>query len=310
MAGETLHTKYRPTTLEEVVGQDHIKKGLAATLAERKQQAFLFEGPSGTGKTTLARICARELGCSEVIEIDAATHTGVDEMRKIAERANFKALGGDGGKAFIIDECHRLSKQAWESLLKDIEEPPAGVFWFFCTTEPTRILQTIRSRCVTYTLKDVPYRALMKLLAHVAQREGLSVPEDVLDAAADNALGSPRQALVNLTTVKHAENAAAALDALNRTPAVKEAIDLARVIMRPNFEFADAMAICKDLKDEHPEGIRHVVRGYATTVILNSPNDRWPRGVLLAFEKPAIDTNQIGDIIARIITLEKWKGAK
>lgn len=307
---ETLHTKYRPTTLEEVVGQDHIKKGLAATLAEGKQQAFLLEGPSGTGKTTLARICARELGCSEIIEVDGATHTGVEKMREVAARANFKSLDGDGGKAFIIDECHRLSKQAWESLLKDIEEPPAGVFWFFCTTEPTRILATIRSRCVTYTLKDVPYRALMKLLADVSQREGLNVPEDVLDAAADNAHGSPRQALVNLTTVKHAENAAAALDALNRTPAVKEAIDLARLISKPSYTFDAAVEICKGMKDENPEGIRHVVRGYMTTMILNSPSERWPRGVLLAFEEPAREQNQIGDILCRLITLEKWKGAK
>ncbi|ARB06153.1 clamp loader of DNA polymerase [Dinoroseobacter phage vB_DshS-R5C] len=303
---ETLHTKYRPTTLEEVVGQDHIKKGLAATLAEGKQQAFLFEGPSGTGKTTLARICAKDLGLAEVIEIDAATHTGVDAMREVASRANYVSMDGSG-KAFIVDECHRLSKQAWESLLKDIEEPPAGVFWFFCTTEPNKILPTIRSRCVTYTLKDVPYRALMRLLDDVSKREGLELPEDVLDAAADNAHGSPRQALVNLTTVKHAENASDALAALNRLAGSKAAFDLAKMIIKPQYQFADAMALLKEIKSEPPESIRHTVRAYATTAILNSPDNRWARGVLMAFIEPAVDHNQISDIVARLITMEKWK---
>jgi len=120
-SNQTLHTKYRPTTLDEVVGQDHIQEGLKAVVDVGKQQAFLFEGPSGTGKTTLARIVAAELGCLDVREIDAATHTGVDKMREIASGAHFVSLEG-GNKAIIVDECHRLSRQSWESLLKDIEE--------------------------------------------------------------------------------------------------------------------------------------------------------------------------------------------
>jgi len=306
MTGETLHTKYRPTTLDEVVGQDHILDGLRAQLAAGTQQAFLFEGPSGTGKTTLARICAAELNCPEVIEIDAATHTGIDAMREVAERSRFVSMDG-GGKAIIVDECHRLSKNAWDSLLKDIEEPPAGVYWFFCTTEGNKVIKTVRTRCVTHTLKDVPWRKLLGLLSQVATAEGIDVPEEVLDVCAEEANGSPRQALVNLTTVAHCTNENDARAALNRLAGSKEAFDFAKMISKKTYQFADACALLKELKDVPPESIRHTVRAYATTTILGSPDNMWARGVLLAFETPCVDQNQVSDILCRLITMEKWK---
>lgn len=307
MTGETLHTKYRPTALHEVIGQEHIMAGLRTVIHDAVQQAFILEGPSGCGKTTIARIMAKDLGCTEVIEIDAASHTGVDAMREISNRANFTSLDG-GGKAFIVDECHRMSKQAWESLLKDIEEPPVGVFWIFCTTEGHKIVKTIRTRCVSFTLHSVAYKPLLRLLAQVATAEGLDVSDDVLDAAADAADGSPRQALINLTAVSGSESASAANDILSRAPAGKVAFDFARMICKQTYDFGDACVMLKTMKDAQPENIRHTVRAYATTVVLNDASNRWARGVLLAFEKPCIDMNQISDIVCRLITLEKWKG--
>ena len=302
---DSLHTKYRPDSLDKVIGQNHVVGPLRDVIERRDQHAFLFEGPSGTGKTTLARIVAKELGCDDVIEIDAASHTGVDAMREIAQRANYVTLGG-GGKAFIIDECHRLSRQAWESLLKDIEEPPAGVFWMFCTTEGAKVIKAVQTRCMAISLREVPYRPLLRLVSEVAEAEGMSLPDDVLDAAAEAADGSPRQALVNLAAVRTAENASQAHDILSRIPAGKEAFNLAQMICKPNYQFADACKLLKELKDVQPETIRHTVRAYATTMVLNG-GDRWARGVLLAFEKPAIDQNQISDILCRLITMEKWK---
>lgn len=299
---ESLHTKYRPSTLDEVVGQDHIKDGLSAQLAAGTQQAFLFEGPSGTGKTTLARLCASQLGATDVIEIDAATHTGVDAMRQIAEKANFMSLSG-GGKAFIVDECHRLSKQAWESLLKDIEEPPAGVYWFFCTTEPEKILKTIRTRCVTHTLRDVPYRALMQLLDRVAKAEGLDISEDILDICAEEAAGSPRQALVNLTATMHAKNASEAAAALSRAPGSKEAIDLARMLSKP-WTLKDAAAMCSELKNENPESVRMTVYHYYLTAVLGGPLN--PGLIVLdEFSTPCDERNKIGDIMLRLTRIKK-----
>jgi DNA polymerase-3 subunit gamma/tau len=308
MTGEALHTKYRPTTLDDVVGQDHIKAGLSAVLAAGKQQAFLFEGPSGTGKTTLARICAKALGCTDPREIDAATHTGVDSMREVAEGARFVSMDG-GAKAFIVDECHRLSKQAWESLLKDIEEPPVGVYWFFCTTEGNKVPNTIQTRCVTYSLQEVSWRKLLGLLSKVATAEGLDIADDVLDVCAEEASGSPRKALVNLTMVSHCKSADEARQSLNRMKGGKEAFDLAQLLIKKEYTFEAACAILKELKEVTPESIRHTVRAYATTTVLGSPGNTWARGVLMAFEAPCVDQNQISDILCRVITLEKWKRA-
>ncbi|HEY7822705.1 MAG TPA: ATP-binding protein [Acidimicrobiia bacterium] len=301
MTGASLHTKYRPTTLDEVVGQNHVKKGIQAFLDDGKQQSVIFEGPSGTGKTTLARICARALGIEEVIEIDAASNTGVDAMREISDRANYVSMGG-GGKAFIVDECHRLSKQAWESLLKDIEEPPAGVYWFFCTTEGPKVLPTIRTRCQTFALQEVPYRALLGLLDRVAKAEGLNVSEDVLDLAADAAGGSPRQALVNLQTVAHAETPQEAAAALNRAGGPKEAIDLARLLAK-EWSLSQAVAILKDMGDASPEGVRRVVFQYFLTIALGGNLNHLI--VLDEFERRADDDNKMGDILLRLTRIKK-----
>lgn len=301
MTGESLHTKYRPASLDDVVGQDHIKNGLSAVLAEGKQRAFLFEGPSGTGKTTLARICASQLGASEVIEIDAATNTGVDDMRKVSESARYVSLDG-GGKAFIIDECHRLSKQAWDSLLKDIEEPPAGVTWFFCTTEGNKVPATINTRCAVYSLKEVGYRPILRLLSRVVEAEGIVLPEDVLDVAASEAGGSPRRALVNLTTVKHAQSAAEAQAALNRATGSKEAVDLARLLSR-DWSMADAMKILVDLGDESPESVRMTVFHYHMKIALGG--NMKSLVVLDEFEKTADDRHKMGDIILRLARIKK-----
>jgi len=294
----SLHTKYRPTTLDEVVGQDHVKKAIAAVLSAGQQQAFMFDGPSGTGKTTLARLCASQLGCSNIIEVDAASHTGVEAMREVAARANFASLDG-GGKAFIVDECHRLSKQAWESLLKAIEEPPAGVFWFFCTTEPDRVLPTIRTRCVTFSLKDVPYRAILRLVASVARKEGLELPEEVLDVAADLANGSPRQALVNLATVKHCTTEDEAREALNRARGSAEAVDLARALAKKDW--TAAFKVLRSIKDE-PESVRMTVFHYFVGIFMREQGapDQWVFTVLGQFEAPSTDRNKMGDVLLRV----------
>lgn len=301
MAGESLQTKYRPKTLDEVRGQHHIKAGLSAVLAEGKQQAFLFDGPSGTGKTTLARICAAAMDCTEVEEIDGATHTGVESMRETAAHANYRPLDG-GNRAFIVDECHRLSRQAWESLLKDIEEPPKGVYWFFCTTEPEKIIKTVQTRCVQFTLKEVAYKQLLMLLADVCTAEGLDVSEDVLDVCADTAGGSPRQALVNLATVKHCTTAEEAKAALNRAPGSKEAVDLARMLAK-SWTFPDAVALLKSLGSESPESVRLTVFHYHLAIALEG--NMASLIILDEFEKMSDDRHKMGDILLRLARIKK-----
>ena len=141
MQNQDLARKYRPQSWKQVIGQDAAIKSLRATLKAGGKHGFLFTGPSGVGKTTVARILAAAVGCEahNLLEIDAATHTGIDAMRAVSEGVAYKAFGDSPVKVMIIDEAHSLSKAAWQSLLKVVEEPPEHAYWVFCTTEPGKI---------------------------------------------------------------------------------------------------------------------------------------------------------------------------
>ena len=174
---EPLHIKYRPRSLQDVRGQDAVVDSLTTALKKStRPHSFIFTGPSGCGKTTLARILAEKFGCSpqNVIEIDAATNNGIDSMREVTSTLRYNGFGDTPNKAIIIDECHALSKAAWQSLLKSVEEPPAHVFFFFCTTENGKVPETINTRCQSYFLKPLRFDDLMDLLEFVVDEEALA----------------------------------------------------------------------------------------------------------------------------------------
>ena len=176
-----LYRRYRPDTFQDVIGQDHVTVPLMAALrGDRVTHAYLFSGPRGCGKTTSARILARCLNCErfptdtpcgacpscrdlatggpgslDVVEIDAASHNGVDDARDLRERASF-APARDRYKIFILDEAHMVTPQGFNALLKLVEEPPAHVKFIFATTEPEKVIGTIRSRTHHYPFRLVP----------------------------------------------------------------------------------------------------------------------------------------------------------
>lgn len=297
----------RPTTFAEVIGQDHVVKSLSRIIEERKHSSFIFEGPSGIGKTTLARICAAELGCTgfDLHELDAASNSGVDDMRALADKQNSFSMSG-GARVFIIDECQRLSKNAWDALLKAVEEPPEGNYWFFCTTEISKVPRTIRTRCAEFKLKAVAVQPIMDLITKVRDEECLAVDDEVLSNIAGSAGGSPREALVRLQQADGLdEDEVEAL--LEPEQALPMAFDLARLISKNSFDIKDAMALCTSMKKESPEGIRQVVRAYFTTFVLRAPSNKYALGVLAEFEKPAVEQNRITDIVMRLARINKWK---
>ena len=221
-----LYRKYRPGSFAEVMGQAHVTDPLRQALAnDRISHAYLFSGPRGCGKTSSARIMARSLNCAQgptpdpcgvcdscvalapngpgsldVIEIDAASHNGVDDARDLRERAFFAPVSSRF-KVYIIDEAHMVTTAAFNALLKLVEEPPDFVKFIFATTEPENVLQTIRSRTHHYPFRLMSPKALTELLARVVGSEGVTVDESVLPLVVRAAAGSARDGLSILDQV-------------------------------------------------------------------------------------------------------------
>lgn len=196
--------KYRPAAFDEMVGHAAVLDPLRRAIAgNTTPHAYLFTGGAGLGKTTLARIVASAVG-AEALEIDAASNNGVDDMRQLVEMGNHMALTGAGKRLFIIDECHALSKPAWQAILKIVEEPPAHLFIALCTTELSKVPETIVSRCYHTALRGLKPDELGDLLQVVAELEGWQVLPDVLQAVVQAAGGSPRKGLSMLQAVHDA----------------------------------------------------------------------------------------------------------
>ena len=272
MAKGDLHTRYRPETFDDVVGQDAVCKSVQNALKKGTAHSFIFTGPSGVGKTTLARIVAREVGCTweNLIEVDAATNTGIDAMRDVAAGAMYAGLGSNPTRVYIIDEAHALSKGAWQSLLKIVEEPPSHVYWVFCTTEPSKIPDTIVTRCNVYPLSAVSKDNIFALLQDIADDEKMDTEEDVLYLIAERCGGSPRRALTMLSRCEECSTRKEAAALLNEMSEEGEAVDLCRALVRGERNWAALMKIVGKLQEINPESVRIVVMAYMTKVAMGS----------------------------------------
>jgi DNA polymerase-3 subunit gamma/tau len=193
-----LYRKYRPQTFSDVVGQEQAVDLLTGAIKQQKiSHAYLFCGGRGTGKTTVARIVARDIGCNDedIIEIDAASNRGIDEIRELREAVRTAPFSSPY-KVYIIDEAHMLTKEAANALLKTLEEPPSHVIFILATTDPEKLPQTIVSRCQKVVFKNPDIDTLSKRLMYVAEREG--GPKLTLESAKKIAIhgkGSYRDAL-------------------------------------------------------------------------------------------------------------------
>lgn len=198
-----LYRKYRPQTFSDVVGQEQLVSLLERTIKDKKpNHAYLFCGGRGTGKTTVARIFARDIGCNDedIIEIDAASNRGIDEIRELRDAVRTAPFSSPY-KVYIVDEAHMLTKEAANALLKTLEEPPAHVVFILATTDPEKLPATIVSRCQKIVFQVPSLITLSNRLIHVASGEGKKLGEDAGLLLAKHGKGSYRDALGYLEQV-------------------------------------------------------------------------------------------------------------
>src|SRR3989344_2774966 len=203
MAHQSLYRAYRPQTFDEVAGQEQVTKPLEeAAKAKKAGHAYLFAGSRGLGKTTVARILARELGCSErdLVEVDAASNNSVEDIRALTEGA-YTLPFESPYKVYILDEVHMLSKSAWNAFLKTLEEPPAHAIFILATPELDRVPETVQSRCQVFEFKKPSRQGLAELARAVAKKEGATLERDAAELIALLAEGSYRDALSILQKV-------------------------------------------------------------------------------------------------------------
>lgn len=260
MSYQALYRKYRPASFDELVGQKYIIQTLKNAIErDRIGHAYLFCGPRGTGKTSIAKIFARTLNCTgehkpcmecenckaslngshpDIYEIDAASNNGVDDVRDLIERVSYAPMIGKY-KVYIIDEVHMMTQAAFNALLKTIEEPPEHVVFIFATTEPNKVLPTILSRCQRYDFSEVSEKDIVQKLTQVCESEAIDVQPEAIDLIAELAHGGMRDALSILDQCVAYEPDHLSLEAVREIYGVVQTDELAKVISWLNPEHMD-----------------------------------------------------------------------
>lgn len=299
----SLYNKYRPSSLDQLVGNSSARATLKGMLEDPAKcpHTFLLTGPTGCGKTTVARIIASTLGVSEteLKEINSADSRGIDTIREIHKRIQYKPILGKIS-VWIIDEAHQLTKDAQTALLKTLEDTPEYVYFILATTDPKKLKPTIRSRCSILEMKPLNDKEMFSLLRGITKKEDKSLTKVIYDNIIKYAEGRPREAIQVLEQVFNTDldlqiEISTGMDLKRR-----ESIELCRMLMSERPLWKKIAAVIKGIEDPEPESIRHHILGYAKSVLL-SKGDAKSAKVIQNFEEPFYDSRMAG------LTLACWK---
>lgn len=269
---EELFKKHRPTKFSELLGQPDAVRTLV-DLGKRGAvpHCLLFTGPSGTGKTTAARIMRVKLGCGDAdyFEMNIADFRGIDMVRELRQRMNLAPMSGKC-RIWLLDECAKLTGDAQDALLKILEDTPSHVYFFLATTDPQKLKSTIKTRATEIKMKGLTTADLTKLVNETAQKESVNLDDEVVEKLAASADGSARKLMVLLNAVIGLKDKEEQLSAITAGDYQAEAINLARALINPKTKFSEVAKMLKALEDE-PEGVRRMILGYARSCMLSNP---------------------------------------
>lgn len=275
-----LYNKYRPQHLDQIVGNVDVVDYLKGVLAEdTEQESFphvtLFHGPTGCGKTTLARIVARGLGCDmevDFLEINSSDYRGIDTVRQLIQSSRYKSMSG-GVRVWLIDEVHGMTRDAQNALLKLLEDTPDQAYFILCTTDASKLLPTVKGRCMQLQVNPLNDIQMRQLLRSIVKSEGDKLTVTVYDQIVQDSFGLPRNAIQILERVLKVDSDRRLEMAKQSASQYSESIELCRALMS-NSGWKQIRVILNGLKDQDPESIRRHVLGYAQSVLLNKDDQR------------------------------------
>ncbi len=293
----SLALRYRPDEFSEIVGNKEIVNSINSILDRDTiniPKSWLLTGPSGCGKTTLSRIIATHLGCkdNDLYELDSADFRGIDTIRTIRSQMKY-APTQSSCRIWILDECHQLTKDAQEAILKALEDTPPHVFFILCTTEPQKLKTTLKNRCISFEVEPVSDKDMTNFLKEIVECEEKKCNKDVLNAITINSLGSCRAALQLLETVIDlpiGEMKQKVKAVIERQSAV---IDLCRALFKGK-NWSVVSKILKRMDGDNPESIRLAVMGYCSAVLLNGVDSAQAYIVMDSFKSPLYTNGKSG----------------